>query len=158
MKKTVRYIITSILLFVVLLIVWQFSQQSGESSNNLSSDLTNDIIHFFNYLHLGGVVQKFLYYIDLRKVAHVLIFSGIGFLMMLLIPVKKAVSRACIALGLAILFGVVDELHQAFSSDRIASWTDVLIDFLGAVLGIAVAIFGRWIYLRIKDKKRHEKN
>ena len=46
------------------------------------------------------------------------------------------------AIGLAVMYSLVDELHQAFTPNRTASLTDSAIDSLGAVISQA------FIYLR----------
>lgn len=153
-----RYIVTSIVLIVVLTTVWLFSQQAGESSNNMSQYMTGEIIRFFDIFHLGAPVQKFFYYIDLRKVAHVVVFSVIGFLIIYLVPLKKIYWRVAIAFGAGLMIGIADELHQNFAQGRTASWVDVLIDLLGIAVGIGIALLFRWIYGKIKGKCKNAKD
>ena len=153
-----RYIIASTLLLVVLIAVWLFSQQAGDSSNSLSQYLTAEIIRFFDVFHLGTPVQKFFYYIDLRKVAHVAVFAVIGFLIIYLVPLKRVYLRVVIAFGAGLIIGIADEIHQSFAQDRIASWTDVLIDLLGIAFGAGIALLCRWIYGKIRRKRRNEKD
>jgi VanZ family protein len=45
-----------------------------------------------------------------------------------------------IALILCLIYGASDEFHQRFVSGRIPSATDVLIDTLSALIGIAVLL------------------
>lgn len=157
MKKYRRYMITSAFLFAVLIAVWLFSQQAGDSSNSLSQYLTAEIIRFFDLFHLGTPVQKFFYYIDLRKVAHLAVFALIGFLIIYLVPLNKVYLRVIVAFGAGLVTGIADELHQSFSQDRIASWTDVLIDLLGIAVGVGTFLLCRQIYGHIKEG-RNETN
>jgi VanZ family protein len=54
-------------------------------------------------------------------------------------------SEARLVVLLAMLYAATDELHQAFVPNRQSSVVDVLIDTLGAVLGlILLRGFGRW--------------
>lgn len=153
-----RYIVTSVILLIVLAAVWLFSQQAGESSNSMSQYLTGEIIRFFDIFHLGTPVQKFFYYIDLRKVAHVVIFTVIGFLIIYLVPLKKLYLRVMISFGTGLIIGIADEIHQSFTQDRIASWSDVLIDLLGIAAGVGIALICRRIYGILRRKSRNEKN
>jgi uncharacterized protein len=54
-------------------------------------------------------------------------------------------SEALFAIGVAAFYAVTDELHQAFEPTRQGSVIDVLIDTMGAALGILVIwMIGRW--------------
>jgi VanZ family protein len=53
---------------------------------------------------------------------------------------ELAVIAATVAFGLTVLYGVSDELHQAFVPGRTASERDLAIDALGAVLGVGLAL------------------
>ncbi len=54
-------------------------------------------------------------------------------------------SRVSGAFGLAVAYAVTDELHQLLVPTRQGSAVDVLIDSLGAALGLAVVyLLGRW--------------
>lgn len=45
-----------------------------------------------------------------------------------------------LAFALAVLYGVVDELHQAFVPGRVASEADLALDAAGALSGVAMAL------------------
>lgn len=47
---------------------------------------------------------------------------------------------ATVAFGLAVLYGVSDELHQAYVPGRVASERDLALDGLGAILGLGLAL------------------
>ena len=58
-------------------------------------------------------------------------------------PPRNAAARwvpASIAFALAGLYGVSDEVHQAFVPGRIASEADVLADAFGAAIGVAIVL------------------
>lgn len=48
-------------------------------------------------------------------------------------------ALAAVAFALTVLYGVTDELHQAFVPGRTASQADILMDAAGALLGIGAA-------------------
>ncbi len=49
-------------------------------------------------------------------------------------------ALAGVAFALTVLYGVVDETHQAFVPGRVASETDLLADAAGAFVGVALAM------------------
>jgi VanZ family protein len=51
------------------------------------------------------------------------------------------------AIGFAALFAVTDEIHQAFVPCRGPAVKDVLIDAVGAVIGVAL-VYAVWRYKR----------
>ncbi len=76
--------------------------------------------------------------------AHVVVYAILAILLYIAVaPPANATSRwvpAAIAFALAVLYGVGDEVHQAFVPGRIASEADVLADAVGAAIGIAVLL------------------
>ena len=66
----------------------------------------------------------------LRKLAH---FAEYGVLAVL---AYRAVGRAPAAIGIASLYAVTDEFHQAFVTGRHGSPVDWLIDTAGAAVGV----------------------
>ena len=56
-----------------------------------------------------------------------------------------------LAIGIAVLFGLSDEFHQIFIPLRQADVSDLIADFLGAMIGVWVA-FG--IHRRIDQRQR----
>jgi VanZ family protein len=47
--------------------------------------------------------------------------------------------QATLAWGIAVLYGVTDEVHQAFVPNRTGRIDDLVVDAIGAGLGVAVA-------------------
>ncbi len=66
----------------------------------------------------------------LRKLAHVTEYAILGALLL------RATRRPGLALGLAGLYAISDEVHQHFVEGRHAAVVDVVIDTSGAVVGI----------------------
>ena len=85
---------------------------------NLTSDLVNIAGHFGAYLILG-----------------VLVWWALG----LWLPAGR--DRALIAVVLATLYGVSDEWHQSFVPDRRPDVIDVIVDCIGACVGLALLRF-----------------
>jgi VanZ family protein len=68
----------------------------------------------------------------LRKLAHVTEYAILGALLL------RATRRPGLALGLATLYAASDEVHQHFVEGRHAAVVDVLIDGIGALVGVLV--------------------
>ena len=75
--------------------------------------------------------------------AHVAVYSILAFLLhVALAGYNSAAPRwvlASIAFALTVLYGVSDEIHQAYVPGRIASELDLAADAVGAVIGVGLA-------------------
>ncbi len=76
-------------------------------------------------------------------VAHVAVYSILAFLLYAaLAGYNSAASRwvpVSIAFALAVLYGVGDEIHQAYVPGRVAAELDLVADAIGAAIGVGVA-------------------
>jgi VanZ family protein len=68
----------------------------------------------------------------LRKLAHLAEYAILGVLL------ARAVRRPGVAVALAALYAVTDEVHQTFVEGRVGSPLDVGIDTLGALAGVVL--------------------
>ena len=68
----------------------------------------------------------------LRKLAHLAEYAILGALLV------RAVRRPGLAVALAALYAVTDEVHQTFVEGRVGAPLDVGIDTLGALAGVLV--------------------
>ena len=153
---------------LILLIAWVvtiatgiflFSSQTGEESGEISKGLMDNI---FTFLQPDAEGEEKLHHL-IRKGAHMTEYAVLGAsvcaLFFYLADIKhgKSVSRFGMmgyAWIFSVLFAVTDEIHQAFVPGRGPSVKDVLIDSVGAAIGIAL------IYLirRYKKRKTRETN
>lgn len=95
-----------------------------------------------------------------RKSAHFSIYMILGVLSFLaVISYEKLlfVLRLTVSGSVCLLYAASDEIHQLFIPGRSGEVRDVMIDFSGAVLGIALSMLVFLLICRIK-KKRTEKN
>jgi len=72
------------------------------------------------------------------KIAHVILYAGLGFLVALYLKRNHKVRTILIwALAAAFCFayGITDEFHQSFVNGRCAEIGDVIADFAGGLLG-----------------------
>lgn len=95
-----------------------------------------------------------------RKSAHFSIYMTLGVLSFLaVISYEKLLFaiRLTTSSGICLLYAASDEFHQLFVPGRSGEVRDVMIDFSGAALGIALSTLVFLLICRIK-KKRTEKN
>ena len=78
----------------------------------------------------------------LRKLAHTAEYAVLAILLL------RASGRPSLAIALATLYAVSDELHQTFVDGRHGSPVDVLIDAAGATVGVAAWQLAPWRRLR----------
>jgi len=76
-------------------------------------------------------------------VAHVAVYSILGFLLHAALAGHNSAAPRwvplSIAFALAVLYGVSDEIHQAYVPGRVASELDLVADAIGAAIGAGVA-------------------
>lgn len=87
------------------------------------------------------------------KIAHLLEYSGFGFLLMRILrylePEAEYVRHLIWVLSAALIYGLSDEIHQYYVPNREFSWMDLLADGAGGYLGARV-----WMLLAEKLKAR----
>lgn len=101
------WVLRGLLVLGWALVIWAMSATPGVPS---------EPDFFGSYLHNG---------------AHIVLFGVFGSLVFLALP-GTVRSRALLAVGAALLYGVLDELHQRSVSGRVADPFDVLTDSVGA--------------------------
>jgi len=75
-------------------------------------------------------------------IEHVIEFGILGFLLLISFRVKTTVRKAAIlAILISILYGISDEIHQAFVPGRYSDIVDVLADSVGAIIAIVTTNF-----------------
>jgi VanZ family protein len=97
----------------------------------------------------SGLVQG----IDLvlRKIAHAAEYGILGALILRALQANGRPTRRrdyALAFLVAALYAVSDEFHQRFVGDRVGAWRDVLIDSVGAMIGLDVR--RRWLRMKAR--------
>ena len=125
MKKIIK------LLFIViwLLVIFLFSNQDGSTSTSLTN----------------GILEKYLFFVDsdiffmiIRKMAHITEYFILGILVLNFINEFKVDKKIIISILICFILASFDEFHQLFIPDRTGRLLDVLIDMIGASLGILI--------------------
>lgn len=143
MKRTLCFrTIFAVLVIGIMATVFFFSSQSGGESNHLSQGVLEHILGFFQ-IHVDPMKLD-QYNLVLRKIAHFSLYfllgaGAMGFL--LTTPLKK---KYCFILSLVfcVLFAATDEYHQFLLGTRNGNALDVLLDSMGAMVGVsAIGVF-----------------
>ena len=148
--KNIKYlrIISIIFVLVWMFVIFNFSASNANESSSMSGnvvDLFYKIIELFtgknlqvslSYEHLSTV--HFLF----RKLAHMFIYFVLSISVMttLFTFPLKLYTRSLLSMLICFLYACSDEFHQLFVSGRGAAFTDVLVDSVGALLGVLFSL------------------
>ena len=125
---------------LLMALIFYFSQQPVIISNDLSMGITEPIIEIIEKAtQIDNVSEDTINHI-VRKNAHFFLYFFLG--IFVLIALKKSgvigYRSIMIALLFSVIFAISDEVHQLFVEGRGASLKDVLIDSIGATIGILI--------------------
>lgn len=117
--------------FSIMLVIFVMSHQDANDSSVLSGGI---VAFFTNALNITNVD---LFHWFIRKLAHAVIYALLGFFTLNALSHEKIKpNHILLALAISILYAISDEIHQTFIPGRSGNVTDVLIDTLGASLGL----------------------
>ena len=175
-----KRIILGILIIIWMITIFLFSNQDGMESENTSDIITNRLVNetiennieieenvdntnnenINNSVNVAKYNYEFEMYkgevrLVVRKSAHFIIYLVGGFLLFNFFRTYNISLRNQIiyaVLGI-ILYASSDEFHQLFVNGRTARVEDVLLDTLGAIVGILLNLICLKIVYKIKNKK-----
>lgn len=138
-----------------MFIIFINSSFEGDASSGLSAAIINFMVRALQTLgdsssirNTISVIKSEGFHLFLRKTAHFVEFGILSILYKAGLGIFQSLrsfhfKRAFIALGLAIVYAITDEVHQLFVVGRVGTVIDVLIDTAGALvfIGIAGGIF-----------------
>ena len=135
-----RKIISWLAVILWLVLIFILSAQPVHKSNGLSKGIAEKIIKIIEKISPDKNISlgRFNHY--LRKAAHFFSYMVLGILMMNVLKMMKVegVKRIVLALVICILCAMLDEFHQLFVPGRGAQVKDVIIDTVGAIVGIGI--------------------
>lgn len=137
-----------VVLLWIVIVLWLFlifflSDQPAIQSKNFSGQVAETIIKAIVWLlNLDIDIKELVNIYDhwTRKLAHVTIYFVLGFLVITVL-IKTNISRrkaSISAILFCIFYAMTDEIHQTFVFGRGGQVSDVLIDTIGASLGIGI--------------------
>ena len=161
MNEKTRRVLVWLPVVLWCVVIYLFSAQTGPQSGALSGGISQWIASVFTpgWQTMSQVAKEAAlqtWRVVIRKGAHFTEFAVLGGLMLN----AWCGARACVTwrkVGLAavgaLLVAAGDEFHQMFVPARGPSVVDVMIDFSGALLGIAVVALLMMLLRRRKEKK-----
>lgn len=115
---------------------------------SISKLQSNSILNIFRALGFDNISVHVI-----RKLAHFVLFATMGVTITSALSFKfRSYKLFFLSYGLTTLMGIVDETHQMFIPGRGPQVTDVLIDSMGALLGITLIFTIMTIIKAIKTK------
>ena len=152
MKIKLFRVILLILLIGTMFTIFKFSSQNGTQSKGVSTKVSEFVLQFSNKYQQAESKEKTKILLRtnavMRKVAHFLIYTLLGLLLMGIMSKTRLKDkwRILITIFLGLLYAISDEIHQIYSPGRTPKIADVYIDLLGIFVGILLVILIRKIY------------
>lgn len=137
-KKVIKGLIVVLCMLSIFLFSTDNSRESTSKSNRVILGITNLLHKDLSNKEKEKIIDMF--FVPIRKMAHfgiylVLGISLISFLREFSIPILKLLL---LSIFLAFLYACSDEIHQLFVPGRSGQFSDVLLDTLGASVGIFI--------------------
>lgn len=137
-KKQIHIFIAWTAAILWMMLIFYFSSQIADQSSELSTGVTQLIIEFINKIlpRANFNIETFNYIV--RKNAHFVVYLILGILVVNALKKSGVVGYKGIfwALIICILYAISDEIHQLYVPGRAGQIKDVVIDSLGAMVGI----------------------
>lgn len=146
-------------LFLIVLCmstIFMFSSDDATKSTKKSDNVIIRVSNFFSGTKLSKRQQEKIidyFVVPVRKSAHFLIYMTLGILLISFIlefPLSTK-KQILLAVFLAFLYACSDEIHQVFVPGRSGQVSDVLLDTLGASVGV-------FLYMVIFRMIKHSQN
>ena len=139
-------------------LIFSFSLQSVEESSERSSRLQERLQPWVeSWEETLGVelIPPGSFHRMVRKAAHFSLFLVLGGLALGAgLASGWPLGKAVLGAGLWVLVSaVLDETLQTFVPGRSGEWTDVLLDTLGAAVGISLTALGRFSWLKMSKNR-----
>ena len=131
-KKNLSWIFVIIWMVIIFLL----SAQSANDSGSLSGGITDRIYQLLNIAFPNLNIETL--HSIIRTLAHFTLYLVLGVLLLnaLNYTEQKQSANFVLALLISFLYAISDEIHQVFVPGRAGQIYDVLIDFLGSLIGV----------------------
>lgn len=135
----------SILLVILWMgVIFYFSNQPA----TVSTSQSNKVIHALDKISEDSTIGKILHVLYeskgasfvIRKSAHMISYAILAVLSFIMVYAHKTYIKYSFIYGFFItfLYAITDEIHQLFVPGRAGMVQDVLIDSLGAIIGLSL--------------------
>ena len=162
MKKAIKIIILLALAIGWMVCIYKLSGMNSSKSNGKSADILSIIIaDTLDVTNDYGITNSHpddakierasrLMNSPMRKVMHASVYFVLAFFLMILLNIisnhKYYWLTLLIALVLSVVFALTDEYHQTFVTGRTGQIMDVVIDSMGAVVGLVLYTTYHFVY------------
>ena len=152
MKKALKIMILIGLAAIWMVIIFKLSGMNSKNSNGKSIDIisifiedTLDITNEYGITNSNPSQEKLdrassLINAPMRKVMHASVYFILAFFVMTLFSIifdhKYYLASILLTLMVCVIFAASDEFHQTFVNGRSGQILDVIIDSLGACVGV----------------------
>ena len=140
--KVVKKIIKGCIVILCMVIIFSFSMDNSSESTRKSEGVILEVTSFLGFDLTNQQQQHIveLFFVPVRKAAHFFIYFVLGitlisFLREFSIPIRKLIL---LSIFLAFLYACSDEAHQLFVAGRSGQVSDVLLDTIGASVGVGL--------------------
>lgn len=155
----VKRIIKILMLVSWMVVIFSFSNDSGVVSTKKSDGFIINAIEMVLQRDLSEKEkEQWTTYLvkPVRKGAHLFVYTILGSLLALNISeyCKDKRKMALLALFMSFLYACSDEVHQLFIVGRSGQVSDVLLDMIGAGIGILIVLFVVRMLMKNEQKER----
>ena len=148
-----KKIIISVGIILILIIVYKFSSMDYFKTNNVSKNFIKNIIKIIYPTGDNAKLNMFVNRANtlVRKMAHLFLFLSLGAFISTFTKLKYKLEPKynTIVLIICSVCGAIDEIHQSFVPGRSSKFSDVIIDTIGAFIGIMIINI---LYKKIKPR------
>ena len=124
-----------------------FYLSSGSMVSQPFDIMNIELVHRLMHIVERHGIEFILYplypfYLFADKVAHMILYAGLGVLLILTLSKSKINNNIpLIVILFGVFYGITDEIHQSFVIGRTASGYDLIADILGILFALALFHF-----------------
>jgi len=147
MKKVIKLI----LLIVVMVFIFCMSSEDAGQSTVTSDGFIHQLFKLFPFIKELSYRYSYDEYVSfIRELAHFTEFFVLGFFAYLNFTEYRKNFIVLTSSIFSITYAISDEIHQLFTPGRVFDIQDILVDSLGAISGVFLALLVVSIVRRIK--------
>lgn len=134
-----KKIIKLLLLVLCMTMIFYFSHETGANSSNTSNIVVEIIFNIIKPLLDANITLNIfteMFGGFIRELAHFSEFMLLGIIAYINVLEYFDLHRFIYTLLFCVMYAISDEIHQYFIPNRVCSIEDILIDTLGALVGL----------------------